>query len=129
MLLGSMLTEKSDVNIINSTLQELNELIINKSRALDFRIKQFEGESENGDGDEKTNQHHHRHEVDLHKNKLKIPHEEEKTSTKDTTQGINLKNLSENNKRISDQLDKLQNKINSLNIELFNRVKKDVVGK
>jgi len=37
-----------------------------------------------------------------------------------------FKNLASNNKILSDQVDKLQSKVETQNLDLFNRVKKDL---
>ena len=48
-LVSSIVKEKRDLDDVKSKIQELSEVMLNKTRLIDFKLKQIEGDSVSGD--------------------------------------------------------------------------------
>ena len=137
--------EFHDVKEIKSKIEDLNEDLIDKTRLIEFKIKQFEGSDteEEVDNEEQEMGNFKRGKVEdtifgsgrKFTNKSNVTQTKVKSSTDDlpTAAPKNIKdvikNVNANSKKINDQMDKLQFKVDSQYVEMFNRLKKDVNSK
>ena len=125
--------EKKNSIEIKGILQDLNEALNEKTRRLEILIRQIEGDSESDNND--TNETLALKKVDANINaglgkKKMFPCQDgivAETNARKSLKDMFI-NVNYSSKVMSDQIDKLQYKVDSQSNELFNRLKKDLTG-
>ena len=119
---------------LQTMFQDLKGSLHDKTKSLELKLRQIEGDSVNGDEDDHLPKPHyhgsnHGSPKKQHQMKFKSPDESNKVkeapvkSLKDM-----FKAISGQNKVLSDQVEKLQAKVESQSLDLFGRVKKELAS-
>jgi len=125
-----MVKEKNDMSNVKSKMQVLEESLLDKTRLLEFKIQQLEG-TDSEDEEDKVPEHKQEDKpgiVPVKINSQRSLNQDNKELSQPKNLKDMVKNLTINNKKISDQVDKLQFKVDSQSVDLFNRVRRDING-